>query len=271
MRKLEVQHSEISVGSHDEFMKDLFALPKTSPNSYVCFANVHMIVEAYKDEAFREVLNSAAIAAPDGRPLSIFVAKFYGMKQPRICGMDYMPKIMAEAEKLGKSVFFYGCTQDVLTSVVKKAKVEFPNLRVAGAHAPPFRKLTGEEDEEVVDMINSSGADFVFVALGCPKQEKWMYDHREKIQACMLGVGQAFLVYAGLEKRLPEWMRNLSLEWAYRLYQDPKRLWKRYVTTNSIFLTLVLGDFLHKWSDQVAVKLGFKVSKSVDKHGALKI
>lgn len=246
MRKLNVHNSEVSIGSHDEFIKDVFAVPKTSSNSYVCFANVHMVVEAHNDEIFRKVLNSAAITAPDGRPISMFIKHFYGIDQHRICGMDYMPIIMEEAEKKDKSVFFYGCTEGVLEAVVNKAKDQFPGLNVAGAYSPPFRPLTKKEDDQIVEMINSSAADLVFVALGCPKQEKWMYDHRERIQACMLGVGQAFHVYAGLEKRLPVWMRDLAFEWAYRLIQEPKRLWKRYMITNSFFMWLVAKDFVNR-------------------------
>lgn len=246
MRKLKVQKADISVGSHNEFMEDVFALSETSNSSYVCFANVHMVVEAYNDSGFRNVLNSAAIAAPDGGPISLFVRYFYGIKQPRICGMDYMPIIMEEAENKGKSVFFYGCTEEVLETMVRKANSELPDLRIAGTYSPPFRQLTEQEDDQIVEMINSSKADFVFVALGCPKQENWMHDHQHKIQACMLGVGQAFLVYAGLEKRLPVWMRNLSLEWAYRFIQEPKRLWKRYLITNSFFMHLVFKSFFNR-------------------------
>ncbi len=266
MLKLKIHNAEISTGTHSDFIDAIFQLQAENTPSYICFANVHMIMEAHRDTSFLDVLNSANIAAPDGRPLSLFISNYYRITQPRVCGMDYMPRIMSEAEKRGKSVFFYGCTDEVLSSIVTKSEEEFPNLRIAGTYSPPFRELTAEEDEQVIEMINSSGADFMFVALGCPKQEKWMYEHKDKLTTCMLGVGQAFLVYAGVEKRLPEWMRNWSLEWAYRLYQDPRRLWKRYVTTNSRFLGLVFNEFRRKWGKKIAMKLGRRTPKPVNKH-----
>ncbi len=204
----------------------------------MCFANVHMVMEAHKDHEFKTVVNSADIAAPDGKPLSLFMKLFYGVKQSRICGMDYMPILMEEAESRGKSVFFYGSTEEVLNAVVKKSRQVFPSLRIAGTHSPPFRTLTVEEDNDVIEMINASKADFVFSSLGCPKQEKWMFDHMGKINSCMLGVGQAFLTFGGIEKRLPKWTHDLALEWLYRLYQEPGRLWKRYLITNGSFLFL---------------------------------
>ena len=243
LAKLDILSAHISMGTREEFKDKIFELAR-SVSSFVCFANVHMVIEAWRDHSFRQVLNAADIAAPDGSPLYIFMRLFYGERQPRICGMDFMPLIMREAEKRCKSVFFYGSKPEILALITKKSKVDFPRLRIAGTFSPPFRPLGKEEDKEVVKMINSSNADFVFVSLGCPKQEKWMHEHRGKVNACMLGVGQAFMVYAGIEKRLPRWMRNLSLEWIYRLYQDPKRLWKRYLVTNSIFLVLVFREFL---------------------------
>ena len=135
-----------------------------------------------------------------------------------------------------------GSSRSSATSPSGKTKIskEHPKLKVAGTYSPPFRQLSEEEDLEIVDMINAANPDLLFVALGCPKQEKWMYEHKDRIQACMLGVGQAFLVYAELEKRLPVWMRDLSLEWMYRIYQDPKRLLKRYTITNTVFLGLLI-------------------------------
>jgi REP element-mobilizing transposase RayT len=107
-------------------------------------------------------------------------------------------------------------------------------------YSPPFRRLTDEEESDIVNMINSARPDLICVALGCPKQENWMAAHMDKLQGCMLGLGHAFNVYAGQAKRSPKWMQNLSLEWAYRLYQEPGRLWKRYFVTNTTFLLLTM-------------------------------
>ena len=153
--------------------------------------------------------------------------------------MDLLPALLAEAARRGQSVYFYGTTDDVLQAIVDRAKRELPHLRLVGTCAPPFRALTPEEEEAHVAAINAVDPDLLFVALGCPRQERWMAAHRGKIKACMLGVGQAFLVYAGMEQRLPVWARRLWLEWAYRLWLEPRRLWRRYLITNSRFLYLM--------------------------------
>ncbi len=238
--------SLISAGSFEDFVNHIFWLTDNKPSSYVCFANVHMLVESYKDKSFNNLLNQADVATPDGGPLSKLMKVLYGQQQDRVAGMDLVPRLLQEAAARGKSVYFYGSTDQVLEAVVGRAQKELPNLRVAGYYSPPFRKLSEDEDNAIVDMINASGADLVFVALGCPKQERWMADHKDRVRACMLGVGQAFMTYAGLEKRLPKWARDLSLEWTYRLYLEPRRLWKRYLVTNSTFVYLASKVLLQR-------------------------
>ncbi|WP_224999901.1 WecB/TagA/CpsF family glycosyltransferase [Cesiribacter sp. SM1] len=236
--KVKLFNTWVTAASYRQYLHDIIQLADARKSSYVCFANVHMLMDAYQIPSFNQVVNEADIVTPDGRPLSVLMNLHYKNKQERACGMDLFPDILREAEKRALSVFFYGSTNEVLETITQKAREELPALTIAGAYSPPFRPLTPEEDKEVVDMINASGANLVFVSLGCPKQEKWMHEHKGKIQACMLGLGQAFLTYAGLEKRLPKWARDLSLEWAYRLYLEPKRLWKRYLVGNSRFLWL---------------------------------
>lgn len=243
-QKRRLLKSYITTGRFDEFVEQVFWLTDNRDSSYVCFANVHMLVEASQDPSFNQILNSADVASPDGGPLSKLIKIKYGHKQDRVPGMDLMPRLIEEAAARGKSVFFYGSTDDVLEAVVATAKAKHPELRVAGHYSPPFRQLTEAEDQSIVDMINEADADLVFVALGCPKQERWMAEHKGRVKACMLGVGQAYMTYAGLEKRLPKWARDWSLEWTYRLYQEPKRLWKRYLITNSTFVYLTLKDML---------------------------
>ena len=238
MEKKKVIRSEISTGSFNECINYIFSLTESKRSSYVCFANVHMIIEAYKDSAFNKALSEADVVTPDGRPLSIFMNFFYKIKQERIPGMDLLPKLLEEAEKRGKSVFFYGSTNDTLDLIADRIRRELPGLEFT-MYSPPFRPLTPEEKEADLDRINKANPDLLFVSLGCPRQEKWMAEHNGKVNACMLGVGQAFNTYAGIEKRLPKWMRGLALEWAYRLYLEPKRLWRRYLVCNSLFIYLV--------------------------------
>ncbi|WP_242928730.1 WecB/TagA/CpsF family glycosyltransferase [Pontibacter vulgaris] len=238
--------SLISAGSFNDFVNHIFWLTDNKASSYVCFANVHMLVESYKDKSFNTLLNQADVATPDGGPVSKLMKLLYGQQQDRVAGMDLVPRLLQEAADRGKSVYFYGSTDQVLEAVVSRAKQDLPNLRIAGYYSPPFRKLSDEEDNAIVDMINETAPDLVFVALGCPKQERWMADHKGRVNACMLGVGQAFMTYAGLEKRLPKWARDLSLEWTYRLYLEPGRLWKRYLVTNSTFVYLASKLLLHR-------------------------
>lgn len=248
MRYAPVLDSSISLGSYQEFIGEIFRLVKYKTPSYVCFANVHMVVEASRDKTLHDAMSKANIVAPDGRPISLFLRFIENIQQDRVCGMDIMPDLLKQAETDGKSVYFYGTTSALLKTIIKKAAREYPRLKVCGHFSPPFRPLTEAENTFIIDEIIAASPDLVFVSLGCPKQEKWMAKNKQRIGACLLGVGQAFSVYAGVEKRLPKWMQNLSLEWAYRLYLEPQRLWKRYLFTNSYFLLLtlyyVVGRFL---------------------------
>lgn len=247
LTKVQLFRTLVSTGSYQDYVQQIIRLAASRTSSYVCFANVHMLMEAYQQPGFNQVVNQADIVAPDGRPLSILMKQHYGIEQQRACGMDMFTDILQAAQQNQVSVFFYGSTPQVLATVSAKARQQFPLLKIAGSYSPPFRPLTPEEDGTVVNFIKASEAQLVFVSLGCPKQEKWMFEHRGQIAACMLGLGQAFLVYAGLEKRLPPWARDLSLEWLYRLYLEPKRLWKRYLKTNSMFLFLAGRSILmHK-------------------------
>jgi len=226
----------ISAGNFKTTLTQVVGLASRKQSSYVCFANVHMLYEANHDNTFKSVLNKADIVCPDGKPVSVLMRALSKTEQERVCGMDFMPASLAEAEKLGLKVFFYGSTVEVLQSIESKIKADLPSLAIAGMYSPPFRPLSVEEDKKVIDMINSSGAHLVYVSLGCPKQERWMNEHKGKVSACMLGVGQAFNTFSGLEKRLPKPVRNLGLEWLYRLCIEPKRLFKRYFTSNTWFL-----------------------------------
>lgn len=241
MKKKLVFNSSISVGRYQDFINEIFSLVKYKVPSYVCFANVHMVVEGHKDSAFQKIMNNATIVAPDGKPISLFLKYFEKLEQDRVCGMDLLPDLLRQAEASGKSVYFYGTTEDLLSTIAEKARKEFPALKISGYYSPPFRNLSETENADIIEKIKSTSPDLVFVSLGCPKQEKWMAVNKDKIGACLLGVGQAFKVYAGVEKRLPKWMRDLSMEWLYRLYLEPERLWKRYLFTNSYFLLLTFN------------------------------
>ena len=241
-----VLDSGITTGKFEDFINQILYLGASKSSTYVCCANVHMVVEAHSDASFRKVLAEADLVTPDGGPVASIAGWRGGHPQERVAGMDLVPALLQEAALRGQSVYFYGTTEDVLAAIVERAKRELPTLRLVGTCAPPFRALTAAEEAAHVAAINAADPDLLFVALGCPRQERWMAAHRGQIKACMLGVGQAFLVYAGMEQRLPMWARRLWLEWAYRLWLEPRRLWKRYLVTNSRFLYLLARTSLAK-------------------------
>lgn len=203
---------------------------------YICVSNVHTTVMAYRDKAYRKIQNSAAMALPDGQPLSIVSRKRGFSQAKRVPGPDLMPAILDLSQKTGYRHYFYGSTESTLSALEAVLRKRYPKLQIAGMYSPPFRELTKQEDEEIIRRINESGADFVWVALGAPKQEWWMYEHRHKIHALMLGVGAAFDFTAGTTKRAPMWMQKLCLEWLFRILRDPRHMLPRYLNTNFSFL-----------------------------------
>lgn len=209
---------------------------------FICLSNVHTTVMAEKDAEYRKIQNSAFLALPDGSPLAL-VQRLRGYRSAeQVAGPDLMPALWKATEHTAYSHYFYGSTPETIEALQKNLGSRYPELKIAGMEAPPFRPLTEEEDRQAVERINASGADFVWVGLGAPKQEKWMYEHRGRIHGVMFGVGAGFDFHAGTVKRAPDWMRRHYLEWLYRLVQDPKRLWKRYVQTNGKFLLLSVKD-----------------------------
>ncbi len=211
---------------------------------YICMCNVHSIVTARRDPGFGRVINDADLAAPDGAPIAwrLRALGFGGLR--RVSGPDLMWKCCARAAAEGLPIFLYGGTAGTLRRLAAYLAREFPGLRLAGCYAPPFRPLTAEEDAQVARAIEGSGACIVFVALGCPRQEAWMAAHRGRIRAVMIGVGAAFDFHAGVTPRAPRWMREAGLEWLHRLASEPRRLWRRYLVTNTLFVAYLLGELL---------------------------
>jgi N-acetylglucosaminyldiphosphoundecaprenol N-acetyl-beta-D-mannosaminyltransferase len=201
-------------------------------------------VTTTNDVEFKIAVNNADMATPDGAPIAWALRRLGHAAQERINGPDLMMKYLAEAERLGQTVFFYGSTESTLAKLRVELAKQFPTLRIGGTCSPPFRALTRAEDDQVVNMINESGANVVFVGLGCPKQEKWMADHRGRINAVMIGVGAAFDYHAGVIKRAPLWWQRNGLEWLYRLGSEPRRLFKRYMVTNTLFVFGFVRQFV---------------------------
>ena len=214
----------------------------------VCICNVHSVVTASQDAAFGQVLQKADMATPDGAPIAWMLRRLGNAGQQRINGPDlmwrYCEAVQARCASLHGSadtasrsgIFLYGSSEQTLATLKAKLQAAFPALNIAGAISPPFRALTPDEDAAIVAQINASGAGVVFVSLGCPKQELWMAAHHGRIHAVMVGVGAAFDYHAGTIRRAPKWMQDAGLEWLHRLASEPRRLWRRYLVTNTLFI-----------------------------------
>jgi len=208
---------------------------------YVCLCNVHAAVTATRDEKFRNAVADADLVLPDGAPIAWMLRQLGAITQPKISGPDLMWEYLAAEELKKGRIYLYGGCEQSLHLLCDRIQKSFPLVQIVGAYSPPFRELTTQEDEDAVKALNQTAPDVVFVGLGCPKQELWMAAHRGRVQAVMIGVGAAFDYHAQTLRRAPLWMQNCGFEWLYRLVVEPRRLWKRYLVTNSVFL-LRAGD-----------------------------
>ncbi|MBW4443068.1 MAG: WecB/TagA/CpsF family glycosyltransferase [Plectolyngbya sp. WJT66-NPBG17] len=217
---------------------------KSWSSRYACIANVHMLVEGYRDSNFALVLETSDLVTPDGMPL-VWMLRLMGVcNQDRVAGLDVLIALCRQAPEEGISVFFLGSNAPTLEKIKVRLEQDFPDLTIAGMESLPFRRMSAEEDEALIHRLNISRCGIVFVALGCPKQEIWMSQHKNRVQAVMIGIGGAFPVYAGIHKRAPQLVRSLGFEWLYRLVQEPQRLWTRYGSTIPIFLWLAFKQFV---------------------------
>jgi N-acetylglucosaminyldiphosphoundecaprenol N-acetyl-beta-D-mannosaminyltransferase len=206
---------------------------------YLCFLSVHGIISARDDGRIKTMMNSADIVAPDGMPVVWALRSFGFPRQQRVYGPTAMLRLCADAALRGHRIFLYGGTEESLQRLTARLQSKFPALQIAGAWSPPFRPLTAEEDEFITRRILQSGADLVFVGISTPKQEDWMYRHRDRLPGVVLaGVGAAFDFHAGKVRQAPPWMQKRGLEWLYRLTAEPRRLWRRYLLVTPRFLPL---------------------------------
>lgn len=202
----------------------------------VCFCNAHALVSAGRDRLLAQALRGADMALADGAPVAWMLRLTGHPGQPRLAGPDLMLQVLAQAQDNEQSVFLLGSTKATLQALRQRLARRFPRLQVAGTLSPPFRPLSDEENARIVQHLQRSGAQIVFVAFGCPKQELWMARHRERVPAVMLGVGAAFDFHAGTLRRAPRWMRRAGFEWLHRLLSEPRRLAWRYLDTNTVFM-----------------------------------
>lgn len=207
---------------------------------YVTITGVHGVMESQKDPEVRDIHNRAGMVTPDGMPL-VWMNHIQGNRHvSRVYGPDLMLAVCDASKETGYKHFFYGGNTGVPELLKEKLQERYPHLDVVGTYSPPFRALSPEEDEEIVQMINDSGADIVWVGLSTPKQERWMDAHLGRVNApVMVGVGAAFDFHAGLKPQAPRWMQKTGMEWFFRLVSEPRRLYKRYLINNPRFIGLV--------------------------------
>lgn len=242
LRYCRILNTNINVTNMQETVAYLTEHLEELRGNYICVANVHTTMMSYRDQDYNTIQNSGAMSLPDGKPLSIVCRRRGFYDAMRVPGPDLMPEIFRVSEKCGFRHYFYGGSPETLSQLKIKLLESFPWLNIVGMYSPPYRPLTVQEDEQIVKEMNEAKPDFIWVALGAPKQEEWMYQHQFKVGGIMLGVGAAFDFCAGTVKRAPGWMQELCLEWLYRLMQDPKRLFMRYFSTNISFLIKVAKE-----------------------------
>ena len=216
-------------------------------SQYVAIAPVHSMVEGVLHKSHRESLEHSGLNTADGMPV-VWAQQLLGHKKAsRVYGPTLMMHLLERANKEGWRVGFYGGAPEALAILVDKLRLRFPKLKVACSISPPFRKLSEEEDADMVKQINDSDPQLLFIGLGCPKQERWMYEHKDRLNTVQLGVGAAFSFHAGQVKQSPAFLQKIGMEWFFRLMCEPRRLFKRYATTNPIYVFLLGVQLIKSW------------------------
>lgn len=234
----------IDVVSWDRALTQIAHWAARRESRVVCICNVHSVITAQQDNHFLRVVEGCDLATPDGMPVAWMLRSLGHREQNRVSGPDLMWRYCAEAATRRESIFLYGSSKRTLALLRRRLRRHFPGMRIAGSYSPPYGPMSREKDQAIVDVINESRAGVVFVSLGCPKQEKWMAEHRGRINAVMIGVGAAFDYHAGVLPRAPRWMQDSGLEWLHRLGSEPRRLYRRYLVTNTLFVAGVTRQLL---------------------------
>jgi N-acetylglucosaminyldiphosphoundecaprenol N-acetyl-beta-D-mannosaminyltransferase len=242
---VEVLGVPLALTDYERTIEWMDATIATGQRGYICVAAVHTVMACQEDRELRAAVLGSDLTVPDGQPLVWAMNALGHDLSSRVYGPDLMARYCERAALTGARMFLYGGrNQGALVQLALNLRTRYPGLNIVGGYAPPFRPLTGEEEDFVLDEINRSQADVVWVGIGVPKQEKWMAAMRDRLRAPVLvGVGAAFDFHAGLVSQAPRWMQSTGLEWAYRLLQEPGRLWRRYLRYNPRFV----AGFLRQW------------------------
>lgn len=231
--------SVVSIESTLKFVHENFEQIR---GEYICASNVHTTVMAYDNVDYWKVQNESVLSLPDGKPLSVIGKKRTGCIMEKVTGLSFMRHIFSDPRFSGKKHFFYGTQEDTLKIMIERIQKEFPQLNICGYKPSAFRELSDEEIIDLYETINESKADFIWVALGAPRQEILMHRLKGSVNGIMCGVGGAFNILAGIVKNAPKWMQDMGLEWFFRLINEPKRLFRRYLVTNTKFIWYLLQE-----------------------------
>jgi len=245
--KMDVLGVEVSVTDYDELTRLFIAAGRRNESALATFLPVHGVVTAVLDQNYRYRINAFDVVAPDGQPVRWALNWLHKTElADRVSGPQMMLRLCARAAEQGVGIYLYGSTDETLNLLRANLEERFPDIRIVGMESPPFRALTNEENDQAVNRINASGAGLVFIGLGLPRQDFFAHKNRYRIKAVQLCVGAAFDFHAGKKKLAPVWMQKSGLEWTYRLLQEPRRLWKRYLITNTVFVYLMTRRLLRR-------------------------
>lgn len=231
----------VSAVNMDLSLQFIDSLVASREPNYICITGVHGIIECQNDDALRKIHNQAGLVTPDGMPL-VFWARLMGNRVvSRVYGPDLLLAACDHFQSRGYRHFFYGGGSEVPARLTDRLCERFPDLQIAGTHSPPYRELSPDEEEDIIDQIQRASPDIVWVGLSTPKQERWMSRFVNRLNGpVLIGVGAAFDFHAGLKKQAPRWMQRSSLEWLFRVLSEPRRLWRRYLKIVPLFLLLTL-------------------------------
>jgi N-acetylglucosaminyldiphosphoundecaprenol N-acetyl-beta-D-mannosaminyltransferase len=236
----------LTLTDYDHTLDWMDAMVAAKARGYVCVAATHTVMEAREDPELREAVLGSTMTVPDGQPLVWALGALGHHLRGRVYGPELMAQACARAVRTGRKMYLYGGRdQGTLVQLALNLRQRFPGLQIVGGYAPPFRELDDAERAAVAQDINRSGAEIVWVGIGVPKQEKWMAAMRDALNApLLLGVGAAFDFHAQRIPQAPRWMQETGLEWAFRLFQEPRRLWRRYLRYNPGFVTAFGREWL---------------------------
>jgi N-acetylglucosaminyldiphosphoundecaprenol N-acetyl-beta-D-mannosaminyltransferase len=237
--------TRVDATSYEDATARVLQWARDGQSHYVCVCNVHMVMEAHDAGGFQKLVNAADLVTPDGMPL-VWVLRIMGIRRtPRVDGSTLTFHVCQAAAREGVPIALYGGSEETVAAFMVFARNNFPGIRIVDTISPPYRALTPEDVEADARKLAASEAKIVLVALGCPRQERWMAEHKPELNAVMIGIGAALDFHAGRVLRAPNWMQYSGMEWFFRLCMEPRRLWRRYLIHNPRFILLLLTQLLH--------------------------